>query len=259
MNSADTIYKNAALLEKTTLAALYKLNAVTDEYDTDNTSQIARSLEIILCQARMMQVYERFAKLSKEDFITLTSGTSGGMILAEYIVKSYESPGTIAAKFGMSLAELTELNNMTSDGFTAGTVISVYVPGKTMTITKDDIPVFGTHRGKGILGADLPKEPIILNGDLAVLDNDDTFTQGMDILTRTVKGDYPMLDFGITDYTGSDLPSDLVDNLLTTELMAQLGTDSRIARIDTFVIERQTGAVLPRITLTSIKGYADNG
>jgi hypothetical protein len=258
MEAAATIYTNAAILEAKVKTALQALLPVTDEYDLNNTSEAVHNLELTLRQARMLLVYERFAKLSREDFITLTSAQAGGLVLRDYTISSFDTPSKIAAKFGMNLDDLTQLNNLKSSQFTQGRTIHVYVPAGTVTVTKSDIPVYGSHKGRDILGTDIPAAPFFVKNDLAVLSPEDTFIQGVNILTSLIKGDYPMVDIGITNYAGSDLPDDLVDNLLTTELLAQLDLDGRIASADAIVINRQEGAITAQVKVTSINGYSND-
>lgn len=255
MNIIEQMYYQADLLEKQAKTALAGITS-RDEYDKDNSSATISALEKLVNQAILLRAYDKFMKMEKADITALSSMSNTGKILTGHTLKSYETATSISKKYGMSIDEVLNLNNMTSDEFTAGKEIKVYTTIDKITVNQN-VETYGSQKGKNILGTDLPCELTISgedeNADLTVLGNDDTFVQGMSVLTRAIMGDYPLENFGITNYVGSDMPSGLVANMIRIELSQLLATDERIGSIDSIDIETSDGAIKPTIQLTAVK------
>lgn len=253
---ANTYY---SYLEK----ALLKLNEAietiekksTDEFDSVDYSTVLNSLYKFRRQIVGMQNIHKFHKLSKESFIKKAENKTSNKIEISHTVKDYETPLSIASKYDVSLEDLLEINNLTSSEITAGTIIKVEVEsGDDLTQVYNDIPTFGSQEGDLVLGKDAKINlDVDEDGDLKVLDPEETIKQGIISRLSSKTGDYPLDDtFGLDNLVGSEFPSSLLVNMAMMKISTQLALDSRIKSLNSIEVTKSQNEVDFQINVTAV-------
>jgi LysM repeat protein len=245
--------------------ALTKVNSVisqaetdasaSDEFATKNHAEILSAIYEFRRQiVRMLNVH-KFARLTKEAFIQMQENQIDKRVEKIHTVASFETGIGIASKYGMTLDELLQKNNILSSEVIPGQQLKVEVdPSQGLNKVYDNIPTFGTQEELEILGRDWQSElKADYNGDFVVLDPISTLVQGMINRITTKKGEYPTEpEFGLDDQVGTEIPDDLEQNTLMIRIINQLLQDNRLTDITSIDVTRQQNSILYTIVALAI-------
>lgn len=227
----------------------------TDEFARVNYSEILNRLYNFKRSIERMQVVHRYNKLSKEAWVKQIQQKTPRRIEVAHKVKSFETPHGIAKKYGITVSELLQKNNITTSELTAGMTLYVEIASSgSLNKIYEEIPTFGDQEGDLVFGKDLGSElKVDTDGDLKVLEPLDTLRQGIENRIYTAAGDYPMLpEFGVPRLAGEEYPEEIIESFHKLKIIAQLGLDKRIQKIEGLEKEREQNAVTFTGTITAI-------
>jgi hypothetical protein len=227
----------------------------TDEYDPNHDySGLLNNLNQFKTYIIRLLSVHKFARMSKEYFLAQFSG----VVETNYKIKDYDTPLSLADKFGVDLDALLEINNIVATDIQEGLIIKVPVAGDSIAIYSN-VPTFGDQTGDNVFGRDLPNELVAVNGKLVVLEPLDNLKQGILNRITTWRGEYPLDDsFGINNFRQFDLPEDLAQNMVIMDVVNQILQDARIAEVNEIVQSSEKDAVqftaeATTITKTEVK------
>jgi hypothetical protein len=235
-------------LRQIDLAIVDVQRSMADEYDAINYTQMLADLNNTRRNILKMLAVHKFMRLSKEAFIAKSVSPTSQKINITHIVSAFETPTGIALKYKMTLEDLLKKNNITTSEFEPGLVLKVELDdnGGTGEMTKvyDDIPTFGSQEGILVLGKDAQNDLKCVNGDLVILEPQDTVAQGVMNRLMTDSLAYPYEDeFGVRSLVGSELPLELIQGMYLLEITNQLNLDKRIVSIDNLTVERAQNGI----------------
>ncbi|MHB8841002.1 MAG: LysM peptidoglycan-binding domain-containing protein [Candidatus Aquicultor sp.] len=219
------------------------LNNMTDEYDTTNYAAMLNDLNNTRRNILKMLAIHKFMRLSREAFFAKSESPTSQKINTTHTVSQFETPTGIALKYKMTLEDLLKKNNITTTEFTPGLVLKVELDdnGGTGELSKvyEDIPTFGSQEGILVLGKDTGNDLKCVDGDLKILEPEDTVAQGVMNRLMTDSLSYPYEDeFGVRSLVGSELPFELIQGMYLLEINNQLNLDKRIESIESISVER---------------------
>ena len=244
MTTAAEYYKQLdEALRQIDLAIVDVERSMTDEYEATNYPAMLSDLNNTRRNILKMLAIHKFMRLSKEAFIAKSESPSSQKINITHTVSQFETPTGIAIKYRMTLEDLLKKNNITTSEFEAGLVLKVELDdnGGTGELSKvyEDIPTFGSQEGILVLGKDTGNELKCIDGDLKILEPEDTVSQGVMNRLMTDSLSYPYEDdFGVRSLVGSELPLELIQGMYLLEIGNQLDLDKRIESIENLSVER---------------------
>ncbi|MCK9209285.1 MAG: LysM peptidoglycan-binding domain-containing protein [Ignavibacteriaceae bacterium] len=219
---------------------------VTDEFDTINYAEVLLNLNILQQRVKRLLSAHKFLKVSEEEFSMMFEGKTNRSIEIIHNVTGYDSLMSIAKKYNITEEQILQKNNVLSSEIIAGMQLVVEVESsKGLNKIYEQIAVYGSQIGTEILGTDLPNE-LVENGvgDLKILTNEETVSQGVQNRIYTKAGDYPLEpNFGI-ELAGSEIPADLMNGMLMLKIVDQLENDLRISDVESLEIEKAGNALI---------------
>ncbi len=206
----------------------------SQEFDAINYSDIAFKLWNSVMQAELMRYANRLFRMTEEEFENyITQSQNIYTAKITHTVKSYETLRSISLLYGVTISEILEANNINTAQFADMKEIIVPLKRGSNVIIYPDIMTYDTHHGIKVLGKDVDMKLLEgTDGDLGILNEQNTFEQGVKILITTAKGDVPFdEDFGAVPSVGDEYPSDLTNNLIIINALKGLDQDRRIEDI----------------------------
>lgn len=244
MTTANEYYKQLdEALRQIDLTIVDVERSMTDEYAATNYKTMLNDLNNTRRNILKMLAIHKYMRLSKEAFIAKSESPSSQKINITHTVSQFETPTGIALKYKMTLEDLLKKNNITTTEFTPGLMLKVELDdnGGTGELSKvyEDIPTFGSQEGILVLGKDTGNDLKCVDGDLKILEPQDTIAQGVMNRLMTDSLSYPYEDeFGVRSLVGSELPFELIQGMYLLEINNQLNLDKRIESIESLVVER---------------------
>jgi len=236
-------------LETSLAAVSYQIGTVeakaTDEFDPINYAEILVNLNRVQQLVKRLLSAHKFLKISEEQFARMFEGKTDKLVEVTHTVTGFDTLISIAKKYNTTEEGILQKNNILSSGITAGTEILVEVESsKGLNKIYDQIAVYGSQIGMNVLGTDLPNEIVEDGvGDLKILTNEETISQGVQNRIYTRAGDYPLEpNFGI-ELAGSEIPADLQNGMLLLKIMDQLENDPRISEVENLEVEASGNAM----------------
>lgn len=218
---------------------------VTDEFDTINYVEVLYNLNVLQQRIKRLLSGYKFFKVGEEEFSRMFEGKVNKSIEVIHNVTGYDTLMSIAQKYNITEEKILQKNNVLSSEITAGMQLLVEVESsKGLNKIYNEIAVYGSQIGAEILGTDLPNE-LVENGvgDLKILTNVETISQGIQNRIYTRAGDYPLEpNFGI-ELAGSEIPADLQNGMLMLKIVDQLENDFRISDVENVEIEKSGNAL----------------
>jgi LysM repeat protein len=218
----------------------------TDEFDPINYAEILLNLNVLQQRIKRLLAANKFLKVSEEEFSKMFEGKINKLVEVSHSVTGYDTLMSIAKKYNTTEEKILQKNNILSSGLTAGTEVLIEVESsKGLNKIYDQIAVYGSQMGMNVLGTDLPNELVEDGiGDLKILTNEETVSQGVQNRIFTRAGDYPLEpNFGI-ELVGSEIPADLTNGLLMLKIMDQLENDPRISEVENLEVEASGNAMI---------------
>lgn len=259
-NNINDYYRNLEnALKNIRLLIMQVEGKITDEYDlTTNYSDILNQLYGTERAINNMLTIHKFQGFAKDEFIAVNSSSNTNIVILEHTVKAWETASSIAKLYNVDLADLLQMNNITSDEIIQGLILKVNVSKNTLqqNATTKNVPVYGSRIGQKIYGYDWPNElqATADGGDIKVLEPLDTLVQGIKNRLTTRTGDYPLEDdFGV-DLVGSEVPQNLREGLLIIEATEQLLQDQRVDNIQSMTASSKNNSVSFEATINAVKG-----
>lgn len=217
----------------------------TDEFDTINYPEILQNLNVLQQRVKRLLSAYKYLKVSEEEFSKMFEGQINKLVEVTHTVTGYDTLMSIAKKYNTTEEKVLQKNNILSSDFTAGMEVLVEVESsKGLNKIYEQIAVYGSQLGKNILGADLPNELVEDGiGELKILTNEETVSQGVQNRIYTKAGDYPLEpSFGI-ELAGSEIPADLQNGMLMLKIIDQLENDLRISDVESVEVEKAGNAL----------------
>ena len=193
----------------------------------------------VLTNERLQKIHKLF-RMTKEQLIQKSQGETAPNYTV-YEVRSYDTIHSVARKFNVSIEDILRANNITASEFEDQTEILIPQLSTNVITVYENVPTFDTHNGIKVLGTDLSADCTVdANGDLKVLDEVDSFHQGVTILINTEAGTIPLEDgFGGAPKIGKEYPQEIISNMITVNLLNSLSQDGRIKDVNNIILEKQ--------------------
>lgn len=223
-----------------------------DELSVDlhptNYDDLIYQLEGTLFSLKKSKKQYWFDRMSKEEFGKVLQNIMEGKppklitLTKDYKVTAFDTIHSVAIKFGITVQSILDYNKISDSDFenlkeiNATIKIPTHVNIKDQTVY-DNLLVFGSQSGKNAWGKDWANDIVFKEGDIEVLDNDQTLKQGL--LNRY--GDFADIP-GYENQTielpiGSDYPPDLISNMLAVGLSVQFERDPRVREVKNVIVE----------------------
>lgn len=213
----------------------------TDEFDTINYSEILFNLNLLQQRIKLLLGASKFLKVSEEQFSQMFEGKVNRLVEVTHTVTGYDTLMSIAKKYNTTEEKILQKNNILSGQMEAGVQLTVEIESsKGLNKIYNEIATYGSQLGMNVLGTDLPNELVEDGiGDLKILTNEETVSQGVQNRIYTKAGDYPLEpSFGIGQLAGSEIiPADLANGMLMLKVVDQLENDLRISEVESVEIE----------------------
>lgn len=150
--------------------------------------EFLRDVEVSQVAAYEVENMHRLYQLSQEEhnerLAALTSGENRPPAIPSTRLHRIEGRQTIfdiADQYGVSWETLLEYNDLEPDDIHPGMELVIPITKEIGAVPFPEVPTFGSHRGASVLGTDLPNAlDVDEDGDLLVLDEPNTFLQGID-------------------------------------------------------------------------------
>lgn len=245
----DAIVQSQSLLAK--IKRKYKTfdSINIDLLDTDY-NEIIYQLETDIAEFEKQKVRYKYDKMSREEFNIVLKNVAEGKptnlitIGKEHKLRTLDTLQLLSVIYQVSVDILLDYNQLTSDEFDDlreynGTIqIPIVIDIKERT-RYSDLPVFGSVNGKDSWGTDWENEITLLNGDVRVLDNENTLTQG--ISNRF--GDYGSIP-GYENETidldwGRDYSPEIVETMTVAKLSQKLLREPRVREVSNIKVESE--------------------
>jgi len=218
----------------------------TDEFDVVNYAEILMNLNRVQQLIKRLLAANKYLKISEEQFSKMFDGQTNKLVEVTHTVTGYDTLMSIARKYNTTEEGILQKNNILSSGITAGTEILVEVESSIgLNKIYDQIAVYGSQIGMNVLGTDLPNELVEDGvGEMKILTNEETVSQGVQNRIYTKAGDYPLEpNIGI-ELAGSEIPADLQNGMLLLKIMDQLENDPRISEVENLEVEASGNAMI---------------
>jgi LysM repeat protein len=209
------------------------------DFNPTNYDDLIYQLEGTLFSLKQKKVQYRFDRMSREEFAKVLQNVSEGKppklitLTIDYKVTAFDTLQSISLKYGVTVQSILDYNKTNDVDFETAKELNstIKIPQQVDLKEKsiyDGLLVFGSQSGRNAWGTDWANGIVFENGDIKVLDNEQTLKQGL--LNRY--GDYGDIP-GYEDQTielpiGSDYPPDLVSNMLAVGVDVQFRRDPRV-------------------------------
>jgi LysM repeat protein len=234
-----------------------KINQVqlqtTDEFDLIDYSTVLNDLTQLEKKIVRMLNIHRFLRISKEAFLFGQKPLTYKEIY--HTVAEYETIFDIAKKYSVTVDDILSINMVTINNISAGMQLKILQYDTAyLKVIESDFPVYGELNKENILGKDLPKTLIDdENGDLLILNTEDTFTQSILIRLTTNIGEYPgENDFGFDFRNKNGLTEEVFQNMIKVKIANNLLADQRVKDIKNISLTRKQNALIANIHLETV-------
>jgi len=236
----------------------------------DDPLEVIRELTERLFSIDQLMNIHLYAKLNIEQRDALLAGKNAQRVIGttKYIVTDYDTPHSIEEKFGVSWNDIADYNGVSPLELESLEEIEIPVPNDDLMNMESyqNNPVYCAHIGAAALGRDVDNDLQYdaASDDLRVLDNTNTFSQGIRNILRTETGEMPGdRQWGFNQHVGEDIPDMAKDAFVKLRILEAFARESRIQDVISLDITRQNGlgwnikAVVKPINSLTVDEFTD--
>jgi len=217
-----------------------------EAYDTGDDTYIPKAdpIHIIrqtterLATIDQSQKLHLFLKLTKEQRDAIMAGRDVHRVIGttKYKVTAYDTPHSIAERFGVSWQDIATYNDISMTEIEPLQEIVIPVANDELSNSESyqNNPVYNAHIGIAALGRDVRNNMRVnpSTGDVEVLDETNTFQQGLRNLLRTNPGELPGdNNYGFDSDIGDDIDEDARDTMLAFKIQQAFDNEPRIEEL----------------------------